>query len=638
MSDASTIQQRLTEGLAHHQAGRLAQAELLYREVLNAHPDQPDALHLLGVLYLQVGQTPRAAELIDRAVSLAPNHSNLNNLGEALRALQRHLDAIACYQRAIALNAGAVDPLGNLGLAMIELGRYDEAEKALSRASQLAPERADLHTKLCLARTRLGDPHGAVLAGRRAVELRPSFAEGWSQLANALAAAKKHDEALHAASKCIELAGNRAEALVTLGYVHERAGRTADAEAAYLRAIELNPSYSFAHRNLAALFDAMNEVDRSIPHLERALQLQPNDIEGWNNLSSLRRRRKDYTGALAAADQALRLHGGHPGAHGNRGLALLSMADYERGFPEYEWRWRCDNFTTAPRDFGKPVWDGSDPAGRTIFVHSEQGYGDTIQFVRYIPLLAERGAIVLLECSLPLLALMKSMRGPARVLPAGVKPPDFDLHVPLLSLPKLFKTSLATVPARVPYLGVEDVRLEAWKRRLEAPDARLRVGLVWAGNTKPDPLRTCPLVKLAALARAPGVTFFSLQKRENTREADSPPQGMRLIDVSDELKDFADTAAAMLNLDLIITIDTGAAHLAGALGRPTWTLLPWACDWRWLDDRDDSPWYPTMRLFRQPRRGDWASVATRVADELARRAADPLAATPSQTPDTRAST
>jgi hypothetical protein len=265
------------------------------------------------------------------------------------------------------------------------------------------------------------------------------------------------------------------------------------------------------------------------------------------------------------------------------------------------------------------MWDGSDPAGRTIFVHTEQGFGDTIQFVRYVTMLIARGAKVILECTLPLRSLMSSVKGVSKVVVAGVRPPDFDLHIPLLSLPKIFKTTLETVPNEVPYLFVDDERMAKFKQLTRDPGAKLRVGITWAGNIKPDPARTCPLENFAPLASIQGVTFFSLQKGEPEADADRPPPGLKLIKLSDELKDFADTAAAMLNLDLILTIDTAGAHLAGALGRPTWTILPWACDWRWLTDREDSPWYPTMRLFRQPTRGDWASVIAQVADELGKR-------------------
>jgi tetratricopeptide (TPR) repeat protein len=619
MSDQSNLQQLFDAALAHHQAGRLAQAEPVYRQVLAVNPNQPEALHLLGLLYHQAGHSQQGLDLILRSVQLAPTFSSLNNLGEVLRALARHNEAIACYRRAIELNPKFAEAYANLGWALFDLAQLNDAEKALARATQLAPQRPEFHLRLNLVRQKQGDPHGAVLAGRRAVELAPQQAEAWSSLAVSLASVKKDAQALEAANRAIGLAPNRAEAWVNLGFVHERASRHADAESAYLKAIELNPSYSVAHRNLAAMYDSQNRIEQSIPPLVRALELQPRDIEGWNNLSTLRRRAMDIRGAVQAAETALALNRAHPSSHGNLGLALLTLGDYKRGFAEYEWRWRCDSFTTTPRDFGRPMWDGSDPAGRTIFVHTEQGFGDTIQFVRYVPMLAARGARIILECTLPLRNLLPSVKGVSKVVVAGVRPPDFDLHIPLLSLPKIFQTTLETVPNQVPYLSVDDERLAQFKQKTGDPDARLRVGLTWAGNVKPDPARTCPLELLAPLASIPGTSFFSLQKGDNARDIEGAPAGMKITNLSDDLKDFADTAAAMLNLDLIITIDTAAAHLAGALGCPTWTMLPRACDWRWLIGREDSPWYPTMRLFRQPTRGDWQSVISRMADVLRQR-------------------
>ncbi|HEY7087346.1 MAG TPA: tetratricopeptide repeat protein [Tepidisphaeraceae bacterium] len=587
MSDPTVvnIQQIFNAAVAHHQAGRLGQAEPLYRQVLSMQPNHPDVLHLLGVLYHQAG----------------------------------HADAaIACYRRVVELKPDFPDAHGNLGQLLIDVDRVDEAVRHCLRATQLAPQRAEYHVRLCLARQRQGDPHGAVLAGRRAVELAPQMPEAWSNLAVSLASVKKIDEAMEAANRALAMAPDRPEALVNLGFVHQRAERPAEAEAAFRKAIEVGPNYSVAHRNLAALLDGENRIEESAASLERALALQPRDIEGWNNLSTLRRKNRDIAGALAAANKALELGPGHPGAHGNIGLALLAMGDYEKGFPEYEWRWRCDNFTTAPRDFDKPMWDGTDPAGRTIFVHAEQGYGDTIQFVRYVPMLAAQGAKVILEATVPLRALLSSVKGVSKIVVAGVRPPEFDLHIPLLSLPKIFKTTLQTVPAEVPYLFPDPARLEKWKPKTAAPAGHVKVGLVWAGNVKPDANRTCPFEMLAALATVPEVAFFSLQKGDDAKDALNPPAGMNLVSLSDNLQDFADTAAAMTHMDLILTIDTAAAHLAGALGRPTWALLPWACDWRWLDDREDSPWYPTMRLIRQPKRGDWPSVIARVAADLAK--------------------
>ena len=266
------------------------------------------------------------------------------------------------------------------------------------------------------------------------------------------------------------------------------------------------------------------------------------------------------------------------------------------------------------------MWNGSDPAGRTILVHVEQAYGDTIQFVRYVPMLAARGARVILETFGPLKSLLEQSQLPStRIVVNGEQLPAFDVHIPLLSLPRIFGTTLDTIPATVPYLSVSPDEVSRWRDRIfsSAPDAKaLKVGLVWAGNAKPYPNRTCPPEYLSRLSEIGEVAYFSVQKGDDADPARSPPRDLPTIDLSVDLNDFSDTAAAMLNLDLIISIDTVTAHLAGALGRPTWTLLPRVADWRWLLDREDSPWYPTMRLYRQTTAGDWAGVIARVVRDL----------------------
>lgn len=610
------LQRAMEEALGLHQAGHLAEAELRYKQVLTVAPNHPDALHLLGVLWHQSGRSGQGLELINRSVSIAPTFASLNNLGDVLRTFGRFHDAIACFDRAIQMQPNSADAHSNMGLAMMDLGQVDQAERYVARACQLGPNRADLHLKLCMIRHTQGNPHGAVMAGQKAVELVPDSAEAWSNLSIALAGAKKHDQALEAANRAMQIAPGNAAIQANVGYVHERAGRLDQAEAAYLKAIEIEPNFSQPHRSLAAMYDGMDRVDESIARIQKSLELSPRDPEGWTNMSGLKRRARDYDGALAAAERAVQINPSNPNAHGNLGLSLLALGQYERGFAEYEWRWRCDNFTTPAREFSQPMWDGSDPTGRIIFVHSEQGFGDMLQFARYVPMLAERGATVYFEAAIPLRSLLQKLTGVAKVITAGTRPPDFDLHIPLLSLPRIFKTTFDTIPSNVPYITVDEARHAHWKAKIQAAGEGFKVGIVWAGNVKPDVGRTCPIAHFAPLAAIDGVTFVSLQKRETPPSMEAPPEGMRFVDVSADLKDFADTASAMANLDLILTIDTAAAHLAGALGRPTWTLLPWAADWRWLNDRSDSPWYPTMRLFRQPARGDWDSVVNQIAEEL----------------------
>jgi hypothetical protein len=304
-------------------------------------------------------------------------------------------------------------------------------------------------------------------------------------------------------------------------------------------------------------------------------------------------------------------------AHWNLALTLLLNSNLPEGWREFEWRLKIPEIV-APRDFSQPGWNGSDLRGKTILVHDEQGFGDAIQFARYLPMVAERGGNIILGCARETAGLFQTMPAIGRVLTSGQPMPGFDAHVPLLSLPLMFGTTLSTIPAKVPYLTAPAEGVENWRRKIGAGDGRVRVGLAWAGRPthKNDPRRSMRLDQFAPLANIKSVCFYSLQKGEAARQSASPPAGMQWVDWTDDLHDFADTAGLVANLDLVICVDTAVAHLAGAMGKPVWVLLPFVPDWRWLLNRDDSPWYPTMRLFRQSTAGDWDGVIQRVGTAL----------------------
>ena len=324
--------------------------------------------------------------------------------------------------------------------------------------------------------------------------------------------------------------------------------------------------------------------------------------------------------ALAACERAIALKPEFPVARSNRAMMLLLKGEFAKAWAEYEWRLQRGDIA-PPRGLSQPQWKGEDPAGLAILIHAEQGVGDSIHFIRYAPLLAARGARVIVECQPELVALFRTVEGVERVLAAGETLPAFDRHVPMMSLPFAFHTTLDAIPARVPYLRADETRVKAWAERVAREGGRMKVGVAWAGKPshKDDHLRSLRLSAFAPLAEAKGVSFYSLQKSEAAAQAKDPPPGMALIDLTDEIKDFADTAALLVNLDLVIAVDTAVIHLGGALARPVWTLLHFVPDWRWMLDREDSPWYPTMRLFRQPAPGDWPAVLHRVAEELVRK-------------------
>jgi len=511
------IQQALEAAVNLHRAGRLEAAEAAYRAILVRAPDDPDALHLLGVLAAQAGRANESVELIRRALDARPGSAELHaNLALALRRTGRLDQALGAYRRAAELGPDRTEAWLNLGKACLELGELEPAVAAFNRALAVRPAYPDAENDLGVALTRVGDLEGAL--------------------------------------------------------------------AAYRRALALDPARVTTSSNLAATFYNLGQIDEAIATARRAIALDP-----------------------TCAD-----------AHLTLGASLLISGRFAEGWPEYEWRWKALGLPPSSAPTLPPTWDGSDPAGRRILLTSEQGLGDTLQLVRYAPLVAARGARVVVGCRPILERLLRTVEGIERVVADGEPLPPIDLTIPLPSLPGIFGTTLATVPARVPYLAPDSQARERWRARLASRSRAFNVGLVWAGQpqNRTDRWRSIPLRALAPLATVPGVAFHSLQGGDAARQIEGVP--WPIVDDNAELHDFADIAALVANLDLVISVDTAGAHLAGALGKPVWTLLPRAPDWRWLLEREDTPWYPTMRLFRQTRSGDWADVVARVAEALAR--------------------
>jgi tetratricopeptide (TPR) repeat protein len=546
----------LAQAVALHQQGALAAAEALYRQVLDADPRQADALHLLGVLTAQSGRPGDAIALIQAAIDLAPNDAAFHaNLGRALKAAGQPAAALAALDRALTL--GTPDPgvRNDRGNVLLDLDRPEEALASLDQA----------------------------------LAMRPDYAEAWA---------------------------NRGNALRVLD-------RAQDALASYGRATALRPDFADAFSNQGNLLQDLDRLEDAVASYDHALALRPDHADALANRGVALRVLGRYADALDSYDRALALRPGHALARGNRSLCLLQTGDLARGWVEHEWRWRTARMAAQGQRFAQPPWRGAeDLAGKTILLHAEQGFGDTLQFSRYVAPVAARGARVVLEVARPLARLLASLDGVDTLISGGDRLPPFDLHCPLMSLPLAFGTTLETIPPPV-RLTVAPARVADWQRRLADVPGR-RVGLVWAGSADKshpegraiDRRRSTSLAGLAPLAAVPCVSFVSLQKGEPAAQAATPPPGMTLWDPTAELNDFADTAALVAALDLVITVDTAVAHLAGSLNRPVWILTQFDQCWRWLLGRTDSPWYPTARLFRQPVLGDWDTVAAEVAAAL----------------------
>lgn len=554
-------------------------------------PDYGPAWHLLGLIAFRSGRVKIATGLLRRALALNPRDATvLGNLGMVLQAAGSIAEAQHCLERAIMLNPRYAEALTNLGNLRLAQGRADAAVGLHRRAIAARPTYSEAHCNLGIAlhALRPGDSSEAEASFHEALALKPDFAEAHNNLGLILQDQRRTSEALARFRHALELNPNYAEAHNNLGYALESVGRLAEAGGAYQRAVELKPDYAEAHNNLGGWWQLRGELAEAMRCFERALALKPE----------------------------------FPVARYNRAILLLLHGDLEAGFRAYESRWGF----LPRRNLAMPQWQGEPLAGKRILLHAEQGLGDAIQFLRYAPLAADSGGEVVLEVPAPLVRLAQEIPEVACVVPQGEALPQCDWQCPLMSLPFAFGTRLDSIPARIPYLQAP----EAARHKADAldwPSSGLRVGLVWAGNPdhRKDRDRSIPLRILETLFGVPEVNFFSLQVGPAAAELSQTNSGTT-IDLSPHIADLADTAALLEKLDMVISVDTAVAHLAGALGIPTWLMLPFAPDWRWMLGRADSPWYPSMRLFRQPRPGDWPTVI-----ETVRKALTSIAAKSAQT-------
>jgi tetratricopeptide (TPR) repeat protein len=578
-----SIEQALELAVEHHRAGRLSAAEKIYRRILSTDPGNGNALYLLGSIAGQDGRLDLAIELFSRAVTIKPDYAEaFNNLGNVWRGKGEKDRAVACYQRAIALR----------------------------------PEYAEAHNNLAIVWREMGNLEGAVAQSLAAIQFRNDFFEAYDNLGNCLKAQNQFEEAAAAFEKAalakpgsVETFGNWADALCEVipfdglraGSSDSKFARLEEAVEVCRRAIAVNPRSGTAYSNLGLALTKVGKLSEAIAAYEKAIALEPEDA----------------------------------GVHWNLALSLLQNGDFARGWAEYEWRWKKPGFTSRVEVFPQPIWRGEDLAGKTILLTDEQGIGDTIQFARYAPLVARRGGKVVLRCQAELVRLMKSLTGVERVVSHSDELPAFDYYLPLLSLPGIFGTSVGTIPAEIPYLRADDSVSARWAEKIRAGEKSgdglekriaaaekiapaKRIGLVWAGGAshRADRHRSIALSRFLPLLENAGLRFYSLQKGPAVEQISSLREEIRPLDLGGELSDFTETAAVIANLDLVISVDTAVLHLAGALRKPVWVLLPMCADWRWLVDRGDSPWYPTMRLFRQEEFGDWAGVIGRVAAAL----------------------
>jgi tetratricopeptide (TPR) repeat protein len=486
-------------------------------------------------------------------------------------------------------------------------GRLVEAESVCKQILKQQPRHPGALLLFTVLARQQGQIAVAVQRAAHAVSMHPEIAEFHANLAEFSRQAGNLQQAIASFERAIQLKPLEPTFHNSLGTTHNDSRRYELAASAYQRAIQLKADYSDAWNNLGCVLRELGRLDEATEAIATALRFDPRRAGTHVNLAIVRTSQERFPDAIESYSRAIAIQPDFPDAHYSLGMLYLLLGDMERGWPEYQWR-----PTLAPR-FSKPIWKGEDLSGKTIVLHDEQGLGDTIQFVRYVPMLAEKGAKVIMACQEELTRLLSDV---VPVIAVGKPFPSYDFHSPLLHLPMVFGTNLQNIPAPIPYLKANDELSKEWLRRIDPKPAKLRVGLVWAGHAKhrEDSRRSLPLERLAPLLKTPDVQFFSLQTGPPARQAVGSP----ITDLTADLHDFCDTAALIENLDLVITVDTAVAHLAGAMGKPVWVLLPRVPDWRWMLERTDTPWYPTMRLLRQKQRGDWDHPIAEAAAELAK--------------------
>lgn len=646
----------LSQAVQLHRTGKLLQAEIIYRQILANDPNNVDCLHLLGVIKYQAGENDLAISLISNAISINPSIPSFhNNLGNALINKRKDDQAIKCFEKAIRLNPNYFEAYNNKANALRNCGDLDTAIEFYKKSLEINPNYSETCNNLGNVLKEQGKFNLAIEHYRKATQVHPNFAEAFHNLANTFKECGRLSEAIENYQKAIQIKHNFTEAYNNLGSAFKEQGDINRAIEYYKKAIELNPDYVEAYSNLGNAFRECGKLDDAIKHCQKAIELNPDCAEALNNLGNIF---KDYGNldkaiscfqkalgpkpdlveaynnlgntfkeqgkirtAMKHYEKAIGLKPDYADAHYNKSLALLLMGMFEEGWVEYEWRFQSKEVSRqiGVCHFSKPKWDGSGLSGKAILVCAEQGFGDTIQFIRYLPLVKSKGGYVIFECQKHLVKLFEGVAGIDLLTEENCDrkiDENFDVYISLLSLPRLFGITINSVSTKSPYLFPDKELEKKWYKKINSD--LFKVGLVWSGNplNKNDKNRSCKLTDFETLLKIDGVAFYSLQKDLPSGEIRNLSTEINMVNLDDQLRDFADTAAVLSNLDLLISVDTAVAHLAGALGIAVWTMIPFAPDWRWLLNSDKTPWYPSMRLYRQRKPGDWKGVIDCIVCDL----------------------
>ena len=644
----AAILEMLQQGVALQQSGNVDDAAPFYLRVLECDPSASDAWHLMGRVWLARKDFAAAAGCVARAIQLRADlpayHCALGdilaaqglspqamlcyqeslrldprfvpawvNVGLACRAQGQLRESCAAFARAIEIDPASAEALNDLGNTLAALGSLEDAAQCFREAFRQHPDQPIAAVNLAACLLRQQRPWDAEQWARRALELQPGMTEALSNLVTALLGEERYGEAERMARQAVAQAPGRAHLHCNLATVLLEQKRFEEAERECRTALNLEPGHREVRLNLGVILQRAGRLEEAAAVLQQLIDDDPRNADAWTNLGTVRADQGRHEEALFCPEEALRLQPSHAKAHFCRSLEIMARGRLQEGFAEYEWRWKV---VRPGRAAAGKAWNGAPLGGRTILLHSEQGLGDTLQFARYIPRVAARGGRVIVESQPAAAPIVRSVSGVSQVFVAQDPLPPFDFQAPLLSLPRILGITLESIPHDTPYVSFDRERAARIEARLGSCRG-LRIGLAWAGNPDNggDHRRSMPLDTFSALRSVGGAEWFSLHIGDKARAAVRAAGGW-VREVLNDDGGLVELAALMSCLDLVISVDTMAVHLAGALGRPVWNLLCAAPDWRWLREGETTPWYPTMRLFRQARLGDWDEVMERVAQEL----------------------
>jgi tetratricopeptide (TPR) repeat protein len=641
------------KALAFHQNGNVLEAKNIYLNLLGVYSDNPRLLNNLSMIEFQQGRFESGLAYVEKSLCINPNQfSAYGNRGAALFAIGRVEEAYDDYNQAIALNKDYAEAYYNRGILYEKSGRHEEALRDYDKAIEIRPNYTNAYNNRGNVLKVLKRFEESLLNYEHAIKLNPRHAEAYYNRGVIFKEQNKNEEALSSYRQAINLKNNYVDAYNNCGNALLELKKFDDAYTCFQKAIEINPDYAFAYNGSGNVLMELKKFDEALLSFEKAIALNSQSSDAHNGKSNALQELKRFDDALSGYEKAIALTPHSADTYANHGLAMqglkkfdealqsyeaaiklnpdladpywnkallkILMGEYEEGWQLYEYRRHRKGQKESYPDYKQPLWLGQESInGKILYIYPEQGLGDFIQFCRYIPLIEKLGAKVVLSVPAPLVSIIKTMGLNAEIVTKNQKVNAFDLHCPIMSLPLAFKTTLENVPNTVPYFYPDKAKKNDWEDKLNKASHQLKVGLVWSGSKdhKKDHDRSIRLEQLEPLLSLP-IAFYSLQKEVREQDITTLSQLPQIRQFSEELIDFSDTAALVDCLDLIITVDTSVAHLAGAMAKNVWILISYLPDYRWMLDRDDTPWYPTAKLFRQANVSDWDNVVLNVKSAL----------------------